>query len=65
MESENQFRAYTGNDLLKIKTVFEAVTGLEVSNLISTVYVIENGVSISVGSTYCHSIKRFEIKSGN
>lgn len=29
-ESENQFRAYAGNDLLKIKSVFEAVIGLDV-----------------------------------
>lgn len=43
-ESENQFRAYAGNDLLKIKRVFEAVIGLDlVSNVIVSFYVIENG----------------------
>ncbi|XP_058977362.1 uncharacterized protein K02A2.6-like [Musca domestica] len=43
-KSENQFRAYAGNNLLKVKAVFEAVIGLDpVSNLISSFYVIENG----------------------
>ena len=43
-ESENQLRAYPGNNLIRIKAVFEAVIGLDVvSNPISTFYVIENG----------------------